>query len=102
MGLGGNCGSSLRICGRTGEIARIALFLAAPESGYISGATLVVDWGSVVAGAYMVENIAAARLAKYKVVAGRSFLGRESQLCSAKLFVWRPAHHEDHLLFAVG
>ena len=66
MGLGGNCGSSLRICGRTGEIARIALFLAAPESGYISGATLVVDWGSVVAGAYMVENIAAARLAKYK------------------------------------
>jgi len=46
----------LRICGRTGEIARIALFLAAPESGYISGATLVVDWGSVVAGAYWMNG----------------------------------------------
>ena len=32
------------------------MFLAASESGYISGATLVVDGGSVAAGAYMVEK----------------------------------------------
>src|ERR1700687_355362 len=46
----------IRRLGKTEEIARVALFLAAPESGYISGATLVVDGGSVAAGAYMVEK----------------------------------------------
>jgi NAD(P)-dependent dehydrogenase (short-subunit alcohol dehydrogenase family) len=35
----------------TEEIARVALFLPAPESGYISGATLVVDGGWVAPGA---------------------------------------------------
>ena len=34
----------LRLSG-TQEIARVALFLPAPEWGYISGATLVVDGG---------------------------------------------------------
>ena len=38
------------------EIARAALFLTDPESAYISGAVLVVDGGSVAAGAYMVEK----------------------------------------------
>jgi NAD(P)-dependent dehydrogenase (short-subunit alcohol dehydrogenase family) len=46
----------IRRLGKTSEIAHAALFLAAPESGYISGATLVVDGGSVAAGAYMVEK----------------------------------------------
>jgi len=46
----------IRRLGKTEEIARVALFLAAPESSYISGATLVVDGGSVAAGAYMVEK----------------------------------------------
>ncbi|MFZ1122924.1 MAG: hypothetical protein WB580_18835 [Candidatus Binataceae bacterium] len=46
----------MRICGRTGEIAHIALFLAAPESGYVSGATQVVDGGLVAARGYMVEK----------------------------------------------
>ena len=46
----------IRRLGKPEEIARVALFLAAPESGYISGATLVVDGGSVAAGAYMVEK----------------------------------------------
>src|SRR6202521_3149893 len=46
----------VRRLGKTEEIARVALFLAAPESSYISGATLVVDGGSVAAGAYMVEK----------------------------------------------
>ena len=46
----------IRRLGKTAEIAHAALFLAAPESGYISGATLVVDGGSVAAGAYMVEK----------------------------------------------
>ena len=68
----------IRRLGRTEEIARVALSLAAPESGYVSGATLVVDGESVAAGAYMVENIAAARLAKYKNRCGPNlFLGRE-------------------------
>jgi hypothetical protein len=32
------------------------LFLASPEAAYVSGAVLVVDGGSVAAGAYMVEQ----------------------------------------------
>jgi 3-oxoacyl-[acyl-carrier protein] reductase len=46
----------IRRLGKVEEIARAAMFLAAPDSGYISGATLVVDGGSVAAGAYMVEK----------------------------------------------
>ncbi len=46
----------IRRLGKTAEIAHAAMFLAAPDSGYISGATLVVDGGSVAAGAYMVEK----------------------------------------------
>ena len=46
----------IRRLGKTSEIAHAAMFLASPESGYISGATLVVDGGSVAAGAYMVEK----------------------------------------------
>jgi NAD(P)-dependent dehydrogenase (short-subunit alcohol dehydrogenase family) len=38
------------------EIARAAMFLAAPESSYISGKLLVADGGAVGAGAYMVEK----------------------------------------------
>jgi NAD(P)-dependent dehydrogenase (short-subunit alcohol dehydrogenase family) len=38
------------------ENQAVLLFLAAPESGYVSGATLVVDGGSVAAGTYMVEK----------------------------------------------
>src|SRR5260370_12989520 len=44
----------IRRLGKTEEIARVAMFLAASESRYISGATLVVDRGSVAAGAYLV------------------------------------------------
>ena len=33
----------IRRLGKTEEVARVALFLAVPESGYISEATLVVD-----------------------------------------------------------
>src|SRR5260370_35516260 len=36
----------IRRLGKTEEIARVALFLAAPDPGYISGATLGVDGGS--------------------------------------------------------
>jgi len=42
--------------GRVEEIARVAMFLAVPESSYISGTVLVVDGGAVGAGAYMVEK----------------------------------------------
>lgn len=42
--------------GKVEEIAHAALFLASPESGFINGAVLVVDGGSVAAGAYMVEK----------------------------------------------
>jgi 3-oxoacyl-[acyl-carrier protein] reductase len=42
--------------GKVEEIAHAALFLASPESEFINGAVLVVDGGSVAAGAYMVEK----------------------------------------------
>ena len=42
--------------GTVEEIAHAALFLASPDSGFVSGAMLVVDGGSVAAGAYMVEK----------------------------------------------
>jgi NAD(P)-dependent dehydrogenase (short-subunit alcohol dehydrogenase family) len=42
--------------GKVEEIAHAALFLASPDSGFINGAVLVVDGGSVAAGAYMVEK----------------------------------------------
>jgi 3-oxoacyl-[acyl-carrier protein] reductase len=42
--------------GTVDEIAHTALFLAAPESGFITGITLAVDGGAAAAGAYMVEK----------------------------------------------
>lgn len=42
--------------GTVDEIAHAALFLASPESGFITGVTLSVDGGAVAAGAYMVEK----------------------------------------------
>jgi len=42
--------------GTVEEIAHTALFLASPESGFITGITLSVDGGAVAAGAYMVEK----------------------------------------------
>ena len=42
--------------GTVDEIAHTALFLAAPESGFITGVTISVDGGAAAAGAYMVEK----------------------------------------------
>jgi 3-oxoacyl-[acyl-carrier protein] reductase len=42
--------------GTVDEIAHAAAFLAAPESGFITGITVSVDGGAVAAGAYMVEK----------------------------------------------
>jgi len=42
--------------GTVDEIAHAALFLASPESSFITGTTLSVDGGAVAAGAYMVEK----------------------------------------------
>lgn len=42
--------------GTVDEIAHTALFLAAPEAGFITGTTISVDGGAVAAGAYMVEK----------------------------------------------
>jgi 3-oxoacyl-[acyl-carrier protein] reductase len=42
--------------GTVDEIAHTTLFLAAPESGFISGVTVSVDGGAVAAGAFMVEK----------------------------------------------
>jgi NAD(P)-dependent dehydrogenase (short-subunit alcohol dehydrogenase family) len=42
--------------GTVEEIAHTALFLASPQSGFITGITVSVDGGAVAAGAYMVEK----------------------------------------------
>ena len=42
--------------GQPEEIAHMAAFLASPDSGFITGTVMVVDGGSVAAGAYMVEK----------------------------------------------
>jgi NAD(P)-dependent dehydrogenase (short-subunit alcohol dehydrogenase family) len=42
--------------GTVEEIAHTALFLASPESGFITGITVPVDGGAAAAGAYMVEK----------------------------------------------
>jgi 3-oxoacyl-[acyl-carrier protein] reductase len=42
--------------GTVDEIAAAALFLASPDSGFITGVTLSIDGGAVAAGAYMVEK----------------------------------------------
>jgi len=42
--------------GTVDEIAAAALFLASPESGFITGVTLSIDGGAAAAGAYMVEK----------------------------------------------
>ena len=42
--------------GTVEEIAHTALFLASPESGFITGVTVSVDGGAVASGAYMVEK----------------------------------------------
>jgi len=50
------CTGAIARFGTVEEIAHTALFLAAPESGFITGITLSVDGGAVAAGAYMVEK----------------------------------------------
>jgi NAD(P)-dependent dehydrogenase (short-subunit alcohol dehydrogenase family) len=42
--------------GTVEEIAHTALFLASPDSGFITGATVAVDGGASAAGAYMIEK----------------------------------------------
>jgi 3-oxoacyl-[acyl-carrier protein] reductase len=42
--------------GTVDEIAHTALFLASPDSGFITGVTVAVDGGASAAGAYMVEK----------------------------------------------
>ena len=52
--------------GTVDEIAHAALFLASPDSGFITGITLSIDGGAVAAGAYMVE-----KYRRRKAAAGR-------------------------------
>jgi 3-oxoacyl-[acyl-carrier protein] reductase len=47
---------AIALFGTVEEIAHTALFLASPESGFITGVTVCVDGGAVAAGAYMVEK----------------------------------------------
>jgi 3-oxoacyl-[acyl-carrier protein] reductase len=42
--------------GTVDEIAHTALFLASPDSGFITGVTIPVDGGAASSGAYMVEK----------------------------------------------
>jgi NAD(P)-dependent dehydrogenase (short-subunit alcohol dehydrogenase family) len=42
--------------GTVDEIAHTAVFLAAPESGFITGVTIPVDGGAAASGSYMVEK----------------------------------------------
>jgi NAD(P)-dependent dehydrogenase (short-subunit alcohol dehydrogenase family) len=42
--------------GTVEEIAHVTLFLASPESGFITGVTISVDGGASAAGSYMVEK----------------------------------------------
>ena len=50
--------------GTVDEIAHTALFLASPDSGFITGVTISVDGGAVAAGAYMVEKYRRRRAAR--------------------------------------
>ena len=50
--------------GTVDEIAHAALFLASPDSGFITGVTLPVEGGAVAAGAYMVEKYRRRKVAK--------------------------------------
>ena len=50
--------------GTVDEIAHAAIFLASPDSGFITGVTLPVEGEAVAAGAYMVEKYRRRKLAK--------------------------------------
>ena len=52
--------------GTVDEIAHAALFLASPDSGFITGITLPVEGGAVAAGAYMVEKYRRRKVAASK------------------------------------
>ena len=52
--------------GTVDEIAHAALFLASPDSGFITGITLPVEGGAVAAGAYMVEKYRRRKMAASK------------------------------------
>ncbi len=53
--------------GTVDEIAHAALFLASPDSGFITGTTIPVEGGAVAAGAYMVE-----KYRRRKIAAGKA------------------------------
>ncbi len=53
--------------GTVDEIAHAALFLASPDSGFITGITIPVEGGAVAAGAYMVE-----KYRRRKIAAGKA------------------------------